>query len=210
MSCCKLALSEKAAHYSTTHFLFHSQSISISPLNLAPQSWDTCKSDACLGVGISDGSLDGFGSFEVASVRRVLGKVWTSRDHGIVIFAQLVKPWVTESVLQRDSLLGILYQQLIDKVDTLLGVVLPLGGVKYDSLFACHSYGFLLRVVIEWQRTAQKCVDDAAKTPKVTLERVGFLQENLWCHISQRPKRLFGLLVWPNHLSQAEVYQFWH
>lgn len=80
-----------------------------------------------------------------------------------------------QRLLQGDALVRILDQQFRDQVLTLLRVVRPLGRVEDHLILARHPDRLLLRVVVERQRAAQKCVDDAAERPKIARPRIGLL-----------------------------------
>ena len=75
----------------------------------------------------------------------------------------LAEPWMSEGLVQRDSLFRFLDQQAEDEILALLRVAGPLGRVEDYAIFASHPDRLLLRVMIEGQRAAKKSVDDAAE-----------------------------------------------
>lgn len=59
--------------------------------------------------------------------------------------------------------------------------------------------------MVKWQGAAQECIDDAAQTPKVALQRVWLLLQNFRRHVAKGTEWLVSLLLGADHLREPKV-----
>ena len=106
-----------------------------------------------------------------------------------------------QGLVKCDALLRALDEQAGDQVLAILGVVGPLRRVEDDPILTGHPYRLLLRVVVKWQRAAQKGVNYAAQRPQVARECVRLLLKDLRGDIAKSAEGFRGFLIGSNHFG---------